>query len=123
MGSGSQRRIDSPRVEGGVAMGIGPHRSLWAARLLLGGFCAVAIAPAQAADTIGTAKPEAAKTPSKWPAARDLDGVARTIFAITDVVLDHHIQPVSRQEMILSGLRGAFAWKNLAAPELGRRVS
>jgi C-terminal processing protease CtpA/Prc len=104
-------------------MGIGPHRSLWAARLLLGGFCAVAIAPAQAADTIGTAKPEAAKTPSKGPAARDLDGVARTIFAITDVVLDHHIQPVSRQEMILSGLRGAFAWKNLAAPELGRRVS
>ena len=104
-------------------MGIGPHHSLLAAGLLLGGFCAAALAPARAADTIGTAKPEAPKTLSKAATPRDLDGVARTIFAITDVVLDHHIQPVSRQEMILTGLRGAFAWKNLAAPELSRRVS
>jgi C-terminal processing protease CtpA/Prc len=46
------------------------------------------------------------------------------VFAITDVVLDHHIDPPTRQEMILAGLKVALAEsKSPPMPNLGRRVS
>jgi carboxyl-terminal processing protease len=51
-----------------------------------------------------------------------VDQVARRIFAITDVVLGHHIEPPTRQEMILATLRRAFG-KTVAPPDLGKRVS
>jgi C-terminal peptidase prc len=46
------------------------------------------------------------------------------VFAITDLVLDHHIDPPTRQEMILAGLKVALAEsKSPPVPNLGRRVS
>jgi carboxyl-terminal processing protease len=46
------------------------------------------------------------------------------VFAITDLVLDHHIDPPTRQEMILAGLKVAVAEAKIPAmPNLGRRVS
>jgi C-terminal peptidase prc len=54
---------------------------------------------------------------------KHVEDVARRMIAITDVVLDHHITPPTRQELILAGLRSAFGWKNLPIPDLSRRVS
>ncbi len=104
-------------------MCVSPHGSLWTAGLMLGGILAATISPAQAADTLGTAKPAAAQKSSTKRSASDIDGIAKTLFAITDVVLDHHVESVSRQQMLLAGLRRAFALQHVATPELGRRVS
>jgi carboxyl-terminal processing protease len=46
------------------------------------------------------------------------------VFAITDVILDHHIDPPTRQEMILAGLKSVLAAAKVPPmPDLGRRVS
>jgi len=79
---------------------------------------------AQCADAVGTAKPaESPKASSSGDQPKQIEEVARRIFAITDVVLEHHIEPATRQEMILAGLRSACAAKKISMPDLGRRVS
>jgi C-terminal peptidase prc len=46
------------------------------------------------------------------------------VFTITDLVLERHIDPPTRQEMILSGIKAAFAAaKKAPSPNLSRRVS
>lgn len=47
-----------------------------------------------------TANPDASLSPENF---------VKYVFAITDVVLDHHIDPPTRQEMILAGLKVALA--------------
>ncbi len=62
-----------------------------------------------------TANPDASLSPENF---------VKYVFAITDVVLDHHIDPPTRQEMILAGLKVALAEAKIPpAPDLGRRVS
>ena len=105
-------------------MDLKQHRSVWVAALALTGLLASLKSPAFAADSIGTAKAADGRSgASSDDVKKHVEGVARRIFAIADVVLDHHIEPATRQEMILAGLRAVFAWKNLPAPELSRRVS
>ena len=49
---------------------------------------------------------------------------ARRLFEITDIILDHHLDPPTRQEMILCGAKSALASAGESPPaELGRRVS
>jgi carboxyl-terminal processing protease len=92
--------------------------------LALMGWLASHCSSAQCADAVGLAKPaEARKARSTGDQQKQIEDVARRIFAITDVVLDHHIEPATRQEMILTGLRSACAAKKISLPELGRRVS
>ncbi len=80
--------------------------------------------PARGADTAGASKARDTKAkvvPVAGP--KHVDELAKRIFAITEVVLDHHIQPPTRQEMILVGLQSACAVKKVSVPDLGRRVS
>jgi len=57
-------------------------------------------------------------------ATRSPTDFVQYVFAITDLVLDHHIDPPTRQEMILAGLRVALAEAKIPPmPNLGRRVS
>jgi carboxyl-terminal processing protease len=76
------------------------------------------------ADSIGSAK---TAEPSKATAPRDeqkhVENIARRIFAITDVVLEHHVEPATRQEMILAGLKAGLASKKASVPDLSRKVS
>ncbi len=49
---------------------------------------------------------------------------ARRLWAITDLVLTHHIEPPSRQEMFLAGARELLKTGDVSAPShLGRRIS
>ncbi len=62
---------------------------------------------------------ETSSTARKAPA-----GLAARVWEITDVVLDHHVDPPTRQEMIVVGLRRIYAAAGLAVPAgLARRVS
>src|SRR5262245_54542193 len=50
--------------------------------------------------------------------------LAQQAQAVTDAVLEHHIDPPARQQMILSGLKALYRVAGLPAPaELGRRAS
>jgi carboxyl-terminal processing protease len=49
---------------------------------------------------------------------------ARRLWIITDTVLEHHVDPPTRQEMFLAGLKGLFAAAHTDPPaNLSRRVS
>jgi C-terminal processing protease CtpA/Prc len=92
--------------------------------LVVMGLLAARFRPAQGADAVGAGKAaEARSVPANGDQQKHVADVATRIFAITDVVLDQHIEPATRQEMILSGLRSATGPKNPASPNLGRRVS
>jgi len=109
-------------------MPVGSCRRVWAFGLILVGGLACLPRCGQAAEGISGAKspvaqPAAVKERPKETRSEQIKRVAERMFAITDAVLDHHIEPASRQEMILSGLRAAFASKRRTAPDLGRRVS
>jgi carboxyl-terminal processing protease len=59
------------------------------------------------------------QAPSAAPA-----GLAARIWEITDAVLDHHINPATRPQMILDGLEGVYQAAGAAVPAgLARRVS
>ncbi len=50
--------------------------------------------------------------------------LARRVEEVADVVLEHHIDPPARQQMILSGIKGLYRTAGVPAPpQLGRRVS
>lgn len=50
--------------------------------------------------------------------------LAQRAWAITEVVLDHHIEPPTRQQMLLAGVRALLAKAGKPAPQdLGRKVS
>ena len=52
------------------------------------------------------------------------EAFARRVFALTDLVLERHINPPTRQEMILGGFKGLLvASKKGPMPDLSRRVS
>src|SRR5688572_10477032 len=57
--------------------------------------------------------------------AEDAAGaLALRILAITDVVLQHHIDPPARQQMILSGVRALYRAENRQPPkDLGAKIS
>ncbi len=92
--------------------------------LVVMGLLAARYCDAQGAETVGTAKAtEARSIPATTDPHKLAQNVANRIYTITDLVLDQHIQPATRQEMILAGLRAALGAKNPAASNLGRRVS
>jgi len=52
------------------------------------------------------------------------EAYARRMLAIADLVREHHVDPPTRQEMILGGINAALAEFNSGPhPDLGRRVS
>ncbi|HUE15503.1 MAG TPA: S41 family peptidase [Planctomycetaceae bacterium] len=52
------------------------------------------------------------------------EAFVRRVFKITDLVLERHIDPPTRQEMILGGIKAALAAaKKAPSPDLSRRVS
>lgn len=58
------------------------------------------------------------------PTAEERAAFVERVFTITDLVLDHHIDPPTRQQMLLGGIRGLLAAANWPmAAELSRRVS
>jgi carboxyl-terminal processing protease len=51
-------------------------------------------------------------------------GLAKLVQSITETVLDHHIDPPARQQMILSGIKALYNAAGAAVPDgLSRRVS
>lgn len=67
---------------------------------------------------------EGAERISPAPAAANHDAFAHRVFLLTDLILEHHIDPPTRQEMILGGLRELFgAAKSDPLPTLSRKVS
>jgi carboxyl-terminal processing protease len=58
------------------------------------------------------------------PAPRTPAGLAKRASEIIDAVLDHHIDPPTRQQMILDGVKAVYQGAGLPVPSgLGRRVS
>jgi C-terminal peptidase prc len=58
------------------------------------------------------------------PAPKPLPDLAKRVQEITDVVLEHHIDPPARQQMILSGIKALYGAAGVPVPAgLGRRVS
>jgi C-terminal peptidase prc len=58
------------------------------------------------------------------PLSDKSDAFVHRVFAITQVVLDHNIDPPTRQEMILGGMKAALAaMRSSPFPDLSRRVS
>jgi carboxyl-terminal processing protease len=52
------------------------------------------------------------------------EAYARRVWAIVDLVLAHHVDPPTRQDMILGGIKASLAEFNSGPhPDLGRRVS
>ena len=53
------------------------------------------------------------------------DDFASRMLRVVEVVIDHHIDPPTRQEMILGGTKAVFkvAKKSISPPDLSRRVS
>jgi C-terminal peptidase prc len=67
---------------------------------------------------------EGAGRTSPPPAATNHDAFAHRVFLLTDLILEHHIDPPTRQEMILGGFRGLLgAAKSEPLPTLSRKVS
>ena len=82
------------------------HRALWTGCLL--GVLGVGLWPAA-----GPAAP-----------AHDPAAIARQVWTITDLVLDKHVAPCTRQEMLLGGVRGLLHAAGREPPaDLSRRVS
>ncbi len=71
-----------------------------------------------------TTRGESAERSSPPPATANHDAFAHRVFMFTDLVLENHIDPPTRQEMILGGIRGLFgAAKSEPLPTLSRKVS
>jgi carboxyl-terminal processing protease len=87
-------------------------------RTFLAGCLLASVAMAQAGDPPGgkTDNPAQKGTPSRAAA------FVHRLWVITDVVLDKHIEPPTRQEMFLAAARALFT-KEPAPADLGRRVS
>jgi C-terminal peptidase prc len=67
---------------------------------------------------------EGAERTSPPPAATNHDAFAHRVFLLTDLILENHIDPPTRQEMILGGFRGLLgAAKSEPLPTLSRKVS
>ncbi|MHB1556577.1 MAG: S41 family peptidase, partial [Isosphaeraceae bacterium] len=72
----------------------------------------------RAGDDGSTARPTSSASPVMPPE------LARRVQAVADAVLDHHVDPPVRQQMILSGIKGLCRAAGVAEPlGLGRRVS
>jgi hypothetical protein len=85
-------------------------------------FSLIAVSVAASADSHAAIAGEPAQAPSTSSHAPP--DLARRIQDITDAVLDHHIDPPARQQMILSGIKGLYRAAGLPLPPgLGRRVS
>jgi C-terminal peptidase prc len=62
--------------------------------------------------------------PAACPAAPDTVAFARQVWTITDIVLDKHVAPCTRQEMLLGGVRKLLEAAGRQPPaDLSRRVS
>ncbi len=72
---------------------------------------------------LGVALAAAGSARADTPSAPAADA-AHTAWAVTELVLDKHIDPPSRQEMLLFGVRALFAAPETTRPaDLSRRVS
>jgi len=71
-----------------------------------------------------TTRGECAERSSPAPAPAKHEAFARRVFLLADLILEHHIDPPTRQEMILGGFRGLLgAAKSEPLPTLSRKVS
>jgi carboxyl-terminal processing protease len=71
----------------------------------------------------GRSTPPADK-PAPGEPRPDLSAVAKRLWAISDVVLEKHVNPPTRQEMFLGAAQGLYSAAGLPAPaDLSRRLS
>jgi C-terminal peptidase prc len=114
-------------------IGMATHLKMAAAAILaLGALTTGAAVLAQQGPGRDQGTPAQADSSAKAPdqdAARpateaDLAPVARKVWAITDAVLKNHMEPPTRREMILSGVRALLNSAKRAEPDdLARRVA
>jgi C-terminal processing protease CtpA/Prc len=93
-------------------------RTNLAVGVLFGVLCGGATSSGQGAERVE------AQRGSGVPGRESREAFARRVFALTDLVLERHIDPPARQEMILGGIKALLvASKKSPAPDLSRRVS
>jgi carboxyl-terminal processing protease len=88
-------------------------------RITLSGLIVVSAAMAGSRAASADEPVPARSTPSQLPS-----GLATRIQHITDVIMEHHIDPPARQQMILSGIKALYKAAGLPVPAgLSSRVS
>jgi C-terminal peptidase prc len=93
-------------------------RTRLAVGVLFGVICGGATSSGRGAERVE------AQRGSGVPASDSREAFARRVLSLTDVVLERHIDPPTRQEMILGGCRALLAAsKKSPIPDLSRRVS
>ena len=98
-------------------------RSLAASGFLLGLFFTATTPTAQCAKRTGAERPKTEQLATA-PAPLTRENFARRIFAVTNLVLARHIDPPTRQEMILGGMKSLVAAANKSPmADLSRRIS
>src|SRR5947208_6586457 len=108
------RTTDSRPEDGGNAVKQDIRRSL---------ICMAVLSVATLASAWAAIADGPSPTPSS-PPPKLSPGLARRIWEITDAVLEHHIDPPARQQMILSGIRALDQAAGVPIPfGMGRRVS
>lgn len=93
--------------------------------LLANGVVAVAVSLAPAVLAGGPGSDGKESTPTGRVAAPVMPPeLARRVQAVADAVLDHHVDPPARQQMVLSGIKSLCRAAGVAEPlGLGRKVS
>lgn len=105
-------------------MGLKRYRGICGVGLIVSGLLASPLC-----GVLADQKPAAAesKSPSKAAdirtAANRPDVLAQSVYTLTDLVLKNHIDPPTRQEMILAGLKTILGRQTALTPDLSRRVS
>jgi C-terminal processing protease CtpA/Prc len=111
-------KLGGGETRGVRTMRYGGLRSFAAVGVLLGALLPGPASIGHCTDGHSADRAGAAHAPDKREA------FVRRVFAIVDLVLEHHIDPPTRQEMILGGINGALvATKPSPYPDLSRRVS
>jgi len=68
--------------------------------------------------------PDDSSPPPSAPARKDPADLAKRVLEITDAVLEHHIDPPTRQQMVLGGIKALYRKAGLPVPHgLSRRIS
>ena len=83
------------------------------------GFVALAIGAAHATTSLADEPSKATSQPSTVP-----PGLSTLAHQVIDLVMEHHVDPPARQQMILTGMKAVYKAAGTPSPDgLSRRVS
>jgi carboxyl-terminal processing protease len=105
-------------------MGPKLYRGVCGAGLIVSGLLASSFSAVLADHKPATAESKSpAKVADIRKAANRPEILAQSVYTLTELVLKNHIDPPTRQAMILAGLKTILALQTAPTPDLSRRVS